>query len=310
MAEPLLLMTERAPDRRPARLPRAVLVMLLLVCGVLACDDGVVDRAALPAFTLSSGHVGLVEGAEARFAVQWHGTPPPEARVEWSVVPPSLGTVDAGGTFRAGTPGSGVYTATVRSALGAQARSASLLVVARYCGLLTVLPGQGSLAVGGRLQLRSHTLGGGSCERRDSADVTYRTLDAAIASVDSMGLVRGLRIGVTVVLVSLRADPTVTVPVQITVLLPAGDRSSVVVDPPSLAMMAGDTARVRGTASLRSDTPPAARSVTFGGGDPRIAAVDTTGLVRAVSVGRTSIVARSTADSAIWVAVPVTVRAP
>ena len=294
--------------RRAVRRARAIL-SLLLVSVVLSCDDGVVDRSASPQFTLRPGNVGMVEGAIARFSVEWQGTPPADARVEWSVKPESIGTVDASGTFRALVPGLGVYSATVRSTQGVQTRSAELRVTERYCGLLTVLPGQGTLAVGGQLQLQSLKLHGGNCERRDRADVTYRSLDGAIASVDSQGVVRGVRVGVTAVLVSLRADPTVTIPVQLTVLQGSGF-NSVVVNPSSLLMVVGDTARLRGTGSARFDTPPSARSVTFGNGDPRIATVDSAGLVRAVSVGRTSIIVRSLADTAVWVAVPVTVATP
>jgi hypothetical protein len=299
----------RDPFSRAARAGAFVLTVAAIA---LACDDGVGVQAPPPDFALTPGNAALIAGGTLRFGIVWQGAAPPGAHVEWSVAPSSLGVVDSGGTFRATGSGIGVYAATVRSALGTQTRVAQLTVLGRDCGGTIVLtPASGSVAVGGRLQLRGALATGPECVLVEGEALIYRSLDPAVASVDSVGVVTGLAPGIARVTVAARANPTVFALAQVTVLVSGGFGDPPVVSPAFVSLVPGDTVRLRASYNVRPNAPVGTtRSVTFASRDSAVATVDSGGLVRAWRAGVTSVMVRAVADTAVFTAVPVTVRTP
>jgi hypothetical protein len=169
-----------------------------------------------------------------------------------------------------------------------------------------IAPSNASVAVGGTVTVSGTILGTGTLPA-----VRYRSAQPAIATVDSIsGVVRGVAPGVATIIASPAGQPGTAAAATVTVLGSGGLVSSIVANPSSVALQTGQTQQISATVNLQANAPTnTARTVTYQSQNTAIATVSTTGLVTGVANGSTSIIVRSTADTAVFVAVPVTVRA-
>ena len=169
-----------------------------------------------------------------------------------------------------------------------------------------IAPSNATVAVNGTVTLSGTVLGAGTLPA-----VRYRSAQPNIATVDSTsGVVTGRAVGVATIIASPAGFPATAAAATVTVVGAGGLVSSIVANPPSVTLSTGQTQQLSAQVNLQTNAPTTtARTVTYTSQNPAIATVSTTGLVTGVANGSTSIIVRSTADTAIFVAVPVTVRA-
>jgi uncharacterized protein YjdB len=172
---------------------------------------------------------------------------------------------------------------------------------------IIITPTTASVGVGGTVTLSATVLGTGTLPA-----ARFRSAQPAIATVDSIsGVVRGVATGVATILASPVGNPGLTAAATVTVLGSGQLVSSVVANPQTVTLQTGQTQQLTANVTLAQNAPAGtARTVTYTSQNNAVATVSSTGLVTGVANGSTSIIVRSTADTAIFVAVPVTVRAP
>ena len=139
---------------------------------------------ATPALTALGSTVQL--SAEVR---DQNGQTIAGATVTWTSGSPLIATVNASGLVTAVDNGSATITATARTASG----SASV-TVAQEVSEAEVLPAAGTVSVGDTLRLSADASDANGHAVQD-ASFGWETSDAAVATVDDSGLVRGVAVG-------------------------------------------------------------------------------------------------------------------
>jgi uncharacterized protein YjdB len=218
-------------------------------------------------------------------------------------------TAVAGGTATLVCRAAGRATVTVSSA----GRSATVAVTATpapgaVLGL-DVEPASLTLVTAAtwRLAARVRTR-----DARVSDAARFASLDTAVATVDSVtGVVRATAPGVTSLVVRSAADPSVRATVPVTVGRATAAVSVLIVEPPFVRLVVGDTARVTARVGLAPGAPPGtSRDVTWGTNDTTVVFVRADGLVQGRRPGAALVTARPVAAPAVLGVTPVTVREP
>ena len=239
----------------------------------------------LPADSLEVGDTLRVVAA----ATDANGHAVEEASFAWSSSDASVVDVDESGLATAVAVGTAVVTAASSGVSG----SAELVVIP-VVGAVTVRPDTVRFtALGQSVRLSAEVLD------RDGrvlpgVAASWSSGDAAVATVDSLGLVTAVRAGATVVTAAAgRAAGRAAGEAVVTVTQSA---DSVVVSPAAATIAPGDTLRFTAEAFDESGLPVLGAEFNWSSADRSVATVDASGLVRGVAVGGATITA--TAGSA------------
>jgi uncharacterized protein YjdB len=135
-------------------------------------------------------------------------------------------------------------------------------------------------------------------------NVTWKSLDETIATIDSTGLVTGVKASKTKVTITATAG-SVTEPYQVEVV-EKKHVTSVTVTPTSLTLDVGKTATL--SAAVAPDGAPA--GLTFDSLNKSIATVTSAGVVTAVAKGKTEIIVTSTDNTKMFAKCEVEVTQP
>ncbi|WP_420439640.1 leucine-rich repeat domain-containing protein [Candidatus Palauibacter sp.] len=215
----------------------------------------------------------------------------------WSSGDSSVATVDTLGLVTALSQGEAIISA----ASGPSTGQMELIVLPRVSTAIDVMPAMVALAaLGDTVRL--------AAEVRDQvgrviegAMITWSSLDEAVVTVDSAGLVTAAGGGMTgVTAKSEESSGTAAV----SVMQVAG---SVIVSPAADTLAPGDTLRLAADAFDANGHQIEGPQLSWSSSDPAVATVDTLGLVRAVSPGEANIVATSgsaTGRMAVLVVMP------
>ncbi|MDF1503102.1 Ig-like domain-containing protein [Roseisolibacter sp. H3M3-2] len=170
---------------------------------------------------------------------------------------------------------------------------------------ILIAPTAASVAIGGTVTVNATILGTGTLPA-----ARYRSAQPAIATVDSVsGVVRGVSAGVATIIASPAGVPSLTAAATITVAPAGAFIQSITVTPNPVTLQTGQTQQLAANVQLQQNAPAGtARTVTYTSANNAVATVSATGLVTGVANGTTSIIVRSTADTAFQTVVPVTVR--
>ena len=235
----------------------------------------------LPADTLEVGDTLRLVAA----ATDANGHAVEEASFAWSSSDAAVVDVDESGLATAVAVGTAVVTAASSGVSG----SAGLVVIP-VVGAVTVRPDTVRFtALGQSVRLSAEVLD------RDGrvlpgVAASWSSGDAAVATVDSLGLVTAVRAGATVVTAAAgRAAGEAVVTVT-------QSADSVVVSPAAATIAPGDTLRFTAEAFDESGRPVLGAEFNWSSADRSVATVDASGLVRGVAVGGATITA--TAGSA------------
>ena len=243
-------------------------------------------RQVAGAVSVSPSADTLVAGDTVRLSAETYDRNEHEVRgavFSWSSGDSVVATVDTLGLVTAVSPGETVISAAV----GTVAGQMELAVLPRLPAAIDVTPAMVALAaLGDTVRL--------SAEVRDQigrviegAVVSWSSLDEAVVTVDSAGLVTAAGRG-TAGVTATSAESSGTAAVS--VMQVAG---SVIVSPAADTLAPGDTLRVVAAAFDANGHEIEEPRLSWSSSDPAVAAVDTLGTVAAVSPGAADIVATS-----------------
>lgn len=209
------------------------------------------------------------------------GQPMTGLTVTWATDGAAIATVDRAGLVTAVGNGSVSITATAETTAGG-----AMVTVAQRVGAVTVSPPQASVVEGDTVRLRA-TAHDANGHPVDVTEFSWASSDPAVATVDSLGLVAGIRHGdaeVSAAVEGLRGTAVLHVE-------QAAPKSVEVVPDRVYLAARGDTARL--TAEVRDQLGGVMRgaSISWESSAPSIAEIDSTGLVTAVGDGSSSITA-------------------
>ena len=172
---------------------------------------------------------------------------------------------------------------------------------------LALEPEGGSLAVGSTFALRARPLSGSAA---DYGPLRWTSSDTLVATVDSVGLVRGRGVGTARIAVVATTNPRVRVERTVTVL-GGGFPISVAATPSTLALVPDAAAQITAFVSIPPSTQPdSLRGVTFTSTDTTVAAVSVAGVVVARRAGAATILVAPRIAPTVMTEVAVRVTAP
>ena len=218
------------------------------------------------------------------------GQPMTGLTVTWATDDAAIAIVDSTGLVTAVRNGSASITATVETASGG-----AVVTVAQRVGAVAVSPPEASVVEGDAVRFRA-TANDANGHPVDATEFSWASSDLAVATVDSLGLVAGLRHGDAEISAAAEGV-TGTAALRVDKAVP----KSVEVAPNRVYLAArGDTAQL--TAEVRDQLGRVMRgvAVSWESSAPGVAEVDSTGLVTAVGDGSGSITA--TAETAFGTA--------
>ena len=215
-----------------------------------------------------------------------NGRAMPGAAVTWTSADPSVASVDASGLVTAVGNGTATVTAASGSASGAASVSVEQAVAS-----VSVVPDSVELLVGDTVRLSAvaaDALGGEVA----GAAFAWSSTDTLVATIDSVGLARGVGSGEAEIAAS---SSGVTGRARLKVADLAA--TTITVAPDSVALAAlGDTVRLAAEVFDQAGRPLPGAAVAWTSADTLVATVDSAGLVTAVGNGTATVTAA--ADSA------------
>jgi uncharacterized protein YjdB len=221
----------------------------------------------------------------------------PTASVTFGTTAPSVATVSTAGLILAVGPGTATITVTAtavgNTGFSAASRTATVTVTVTAVPVasVSVAPTEASILAGASQQL--------VVIARDSAGqaltgrtISWATLNAAAAVVNTSGLVTGVAPGTATITATVEG---IVGTATITVLPAPAAITSLTVSPSSATVTVGQTRTLTPTVTQPTGAPTA--TVTYTSSDPAVATVSPTGVVSAVAAGTVNITVTATAPS-------------
>jgi trimeric autotransporter adhesin len=204
--------------------------------------------------------------------------------ISWTSEQPSIASVSASGVVTGLSTGTAVVRAT--STVNAQ-RSGSATITVQAARTLTVSPATANIGVGQTAALTvSIQLDAGL-----PTTVTWRSSATNIATVNANGVVTGVALGSTQITAISTADTLLRASTTVNVVPSV---RSVTLSPTTATLNINDTRAF--TATVNADAG-VSQAVTWRSGNLAVATVNANGVVTAVGVGSTTIMALATADT-------------
>ncbi len=207
-----------------------------------------------------------------------------EAEFSWESSDAAVATVDASGLVTGVAVGVATITASAESASG----SAGVTVMQPVASV-EVSPSAETIGLGGTLQLTAEGFDANGHAVAE-AELSWESSDAAIATVDASGLVRGVAEGVATITASSGSASGVA---TITVVNVTGPVMSVEVSPSAETIGVGGTLQLTAEGLNESGNAVAEAEFSWESSDAAIATVDASGLVTGVAEGVATITASS-----------------
>jgi uncharacterized protein YjdB len=283
--EPLAFGTRQYRSRIRGVLAVFVLASVLIVGGLLAVHPAVGEAFGpqVAGVSVSPSTLSLRPGEEAALtATLSYSDGRTERRlsgVEWSSGEPGVAIVTSAGVVLARTNGSATITATV------DGRSSTATVTVLPVALTRILlaPPSVAMLVGDAVTLSARGEYADGTSRPLGETLAWSTGNIDVAAVDSAGRLAALAAGETVVTatdgaLSASATVTVTAPVRAT---------GIRIDPGELTLDVGDTARLTAVTVFSDDSSALLAKASWRSSDEKVARVDGSGLLTALSPGTT-----------------------
>lgn len=283
----------RRVDRRPTLSPAAVFLRLSPAL-LLSCSDAPTEpeppprpasiRVSPVSATLSALDATVQLTADVRDQT---GNAMAGATIEWTSSADSVATVDATGLARAVGNGETIITASAETASGTAA-----ITVRQVAATVSVSPATDTLVAGDTVRLSAEAFDENEHAVRGGV-FSWSSSDSAVATVDTLGLVRAVNPGGADILAT---SGSATGRAAILVVMPAPTVIDVTPDTVELAAL-GDTVRLAAVVLDQFGQVVEEAAVSWSGSDESVATVDRSGLVKAVGEGATNVTASSGAAS-------------
>jgi uncharacterized protein YjdB len=201
--------------------------------------------------------------------------------ITWNSANVAIATVSSAGIVTGQAPG----TTTISATSEGRAGTATVLVLARLAGAVTLSPATSTLIVGATQPLTTQitdTLG----NLLSGRPVTYSSSAPTVATVNTLGVVTAISAGsARITATSEGKSGTATIDV---INEPV---ATLAVTPATVALLTGATQALTVVARSASGLVLAGRTVTYTSGAPNIATVSATGLVTAIAPGTALVLA-------------------
>ncbi|MDQ8173228.1 MAG: Ig-like domain-containing protein [Gemmatimonadota bacterium] len=235
------------------------------------------------AVDVTPGTATMFTGDTRQFAVTVTGDPGASQTVLWRSSSAAVATVSNAGLVSAIAPGTA--TITVLSATDSTKRGTALVTV--RAAAVSLSPTTATVSIGGTRTLVATV----ALENGASTAVTWRSSNAAVATVSSGGVVTGIALGTTTVTAVAVADTTRRATASITV---APSVRSVTVTPTASVVLAGQTVQLVPTVVADAGV---STDVSYRSSNNAVASVSAAGLVTAIASGSASIITMAVADT-------------
>jgi uncharacterized protein YjdB len=245
--------------------------------------------------TLNPTTLSIMEGNESQLSATVAPADASNKSVTWSSSNTNVATVNATGLVLA--KAAGTATITVTTVDGAKTATCVVTVTAAPVPVtgVVITPEALELEKGATSQLTANVLPANATNKK----VTWNSYNTQIATVNEKGLVTALNGGTAIIYATTEEGGfTDTCSVKVVVRV-----TGITVNPTTLSIMDGDEAQVTATVSPADATN---KTVTWSSSNTKVATVNATGLVYAVSVGVASITA-TTSDGTFKASCSVTV---
>ncbi|HET8633654.1 MAG TPA: Ig-like domain-containing protein [Gemmatimonadales bacterium] len=211
--------------------------------------------------------------------------------VRWTSSDTSVATISSG-VVRARTAGTAALVATVNGI--SDTAHATVSTTETAVAAVAISPDSANLVVGESLPLTAHALSADSTELAGRT-ITWSSSNSTVASVTSGGKVTGLAKGsATVIATSEGKSARATIIVTAAPLVPV---DSVALSPSTVQVETGDSTKLSVTLRAADGTVLTDRSITWTSGDDGVAKVSSTGEVKGIASGKTTITATSEGQS-------------
>lgn len=205
------------------------------------------------------------------------------AQVFWNTANANIATVSSNGAVTS------VDTGTVKIAASSNGVSgfATITILPKPVASVRVTPSERVIKVGQTFQFQAQPLDAGG-NPLSGRVVTWSSADPTVATVDNTGLVTGVAVGPTTITATSEG-------VQGTAALSVGAPTpvSIVIAPPSVSIIVGQTSQLTATVKDSSGAVIAGAPVTWTVDNPGTATVSSTGLVTGISAGGATVTATS-----------------
>lgn len=212
--------------------------------------------------------------------------------VRWTSSDTTITTVSATGVVRGRSAGSAAVVASVDGL--SDTAHATVTAAETPVAAVEISPDSANLVEGESLTLTAHALAADSTELAGRT-ITWSSSNSTVASVTSTGKVTGLTAGSATVIATSEGQSARGSIVVSTAPLVAVD--SVAVTPATAQLEAGDSTRLSVTLTAADGTTLSDRSITWTSGDDGVAKVSSSGEVKAIASGKTTVTATSEGQS-------------
>ena len=211
--------------------------------------------------------------------------------VNWTTSNPKIASVSASGVVTGVSAGTATITATSVFD-GTRSATAAVTIVQPPPAVLSVAvaPLTSPVPVGAQVTLTATvTVANGA-----STAVAWSTSNPAVASVSQAGLLTGVAAGTATITATSVFDAGKSSSIQATIIQPPPSVTSVVVTPPTSALVVGGQVALTATVAALNG---ASTAVTWSTSNPAVATVSPAGLVTGTGVGSVVITATSVFDA-------------
>jgi alpha-tubulin suppressor-like RCC1 family protein/uncharacterized protein YjdB len=278
----------------PDRLTRFRLVVVAGLAFAAACSSEPVDPSTLvPVASVSLLPATPVVGVGATAALtaiarSADGTALPDRTVTFTSADPAVATVDGAGVVTALAVGTTDITATAET----RSRAVPLTVSSVAVASVTVAPATADLATEAELTLTGAAFDAGLVPLPDRV-FAWASSNPAVATVSSLGVVRGVAAGVTTITGTSEGQSATA---EITVFVPPV--ASVAVTPGTASLGIGDSLQFAATLRDAGGNTITGRPIAWQSSNLLVATVNaTTGLVRGLAQGSVTITASAEGQS-------------
>ncbi|MDE6737153.1 MAG: Ig-like domain-containing protein, partial [Treponemataceae bacterium] len=274
-----------------------IAIALCMALAFAACkNDDPETGGGVESVTIEPTTLALEIGKNATLQAKINGVNSTE--VKWSSDKTGIATVDSNGKVTAVSAGTATITATAKA--DTTKKAACTVTVTKADIAVTLDPPELTLGIGEDTTLQAKINGVNSTEVKWSSDKTN------VATVIN-GKVTAVSAGTATITATAKTDAskkaTCTVKVEDAgIVQPSG----ITVAPTSLSLKVGDTKQINATITNEDNLDAEHKKITWCSENENIATVNDDGLVSAVSVGETTITAKTTNGKDATCAVTVT----
>ena len=275
-------------------------VILVKTSNGLSAYVNVTVNQQVTGISLNETEVTIYVGEEQQLEATLTPKNVSDAEINWVSSNSRVVTVDKNGVIKGISSGSALVTATSADTTEGTHVAYCLVTVIEFVTEITIQE-EAQVGVGKKLKLEATVSG----ETATNKNVTWSSSDTSIATINSKGVVKGVKVGQCIITVTALDGSGESAECELTVFKAT---ESINIDPTMsyLEMVVGD----QRTVVYELDPTNATYPPDWNSSDPSIAIVNKTGTITALKAGTTTIIASAPDDPSITATVVVKVINP